>query len=414
MIDLKKLNIKKNKTKLIICNLFIIIFLLDIFYELKIFKDNFFYSGNAIFSDLLVIIPNLDEFSNWSFFDIEKKSSNEMFNRIMNYPLIWTYIFNFLSYFGDPILIFGIIELTLYVIFANLILLQVNKNFYIYLFLLFSPPILLMLERGNIDCFIFFLLLAGTLMRNYISGFLTGFAISLKYYPILLLPMYFIFNNINKKFIMGFLLTLPLIILTFLQVKIMLATTPVSFSSSFGIYSFALFLIKSTEIFKIINLDKNNFYLFYLISFFIFFISSFLFNHLFKKDIFKIIWVLKEKNKDFQLFIIFSFLSLMIFLVFSNFPYRIVFLLPSAIIYLKNLEKVNKYFDLKKKIFYFSLATGPFFAPWIISTFNSNLILLNYYSWAFYSPIVFVSFVFYFVILYNFLRLKLNQINFNF
>ena len=130
--------------------------LFDFLSQEYILKNNFFYSGRTLFSDLVVIIPNLEELAKWNLFESNKISSTELFNRSMNYPVIWVYIFHFISSFGNPVIILGISQLIVYIFFAKLILLQTKENFYIYLFVLFSPPILLMLERGNMDCIVFF------------------------------------------------------------------------------------------------------------------------------------------------------------------------------------------------------------------------------------------------------------------
>ena len=193
MINLSKIKFSGKIINLLISSSLIIVLLFDLFTQGEIFKDNFFYSGRTLFSDLVVIIPNLEELSKWNLLDSEKKSSTELFNRIMNYPVIWVYIFNFLSWFGNPAIIMGIIQLFIYILFAKIILLQTNKNFYLYFFILFSPPLLLMMERGNMDCFIFFLLFCSILTKNYLSGFLLGLAASLKVYPIFILPFYFFF-----------------------------------------------------------------------------------------------------------------------------------------------------------------------------------------------------------------------------
>ena len=92
-----------------------------------------------------------------------------------------------------------------------------------------------------------------------------------------------------------------------------------------------------------------------------------------------------------MIFILFSTLTVLVFFVFSNWAYRIVLLMPAALVYLNNLNEINKFFDYRKKSLFFLLATAPFFFPWIISTINEDLILLNYYSWAFYSLVVFLS-----------------------
>ena len=413
MLSLKEIKLRGKIINLSISTALIFLLLFDFFTQGEILKDNFFYSGRTLFSDLIVIIPNLDELSNWNLFDLEKRSSTELFNRIMNYPVIWVYIFDFLSWFGNPAIIFGVIELFIYILFAKIILLQSNKNFYLYFFMLFSPPVLLMLERGNIDCIIFFLLLSSVLSKNYFSGFLLGLAASLKVFPILILPFYFFFKKINKKFLIGFITTIPLIFWTFLQLKILIATTPISFSSSFGIYSFALFIIKIIKEIFFIDIEQKYIFYFYLFSIFLFFVLCSIFNYLFKKDIIKILQILKNNNQSLMIFILFSTLTVLVFFVFSNWAYRIVLLMPAALVYLNNLNEINKFFDYRKKSLFFLLATAPFFFPWIISTINEDLILLNYYSWAFYSLVVFLSIIFYFLILYNYYLEKIKSIQLN-
>ena len=413
MINLNKIKFSGKIINLLISSSLIFVFLFDLFTQGEILKDNFFYSGRALFSDMIMIIPNLEELSNWNLFDSEKRSSTELFNRIMNYPVIWVYIFNFLSWFGNPAIIMGVIQLFIYILFAKIILLQTNKNFYLYFFILFSPPLLLMMERGNMDCFIFFLLFCSILTKNYLSGFLLGLAASLKVYPIFILPFYFFFKKFNKKFFIGFIITLPLILWTFFQLNILIGTTPISFSTSFGIYSFALFLVKVINELFFLEIDKKYIYIFYFFSIFLFFTTSLIFNYFFKKDIVKILEILKLNKKELKLFILFSTLTILVFFVFSNFAYRIVFLMPPALIYLNNLDKINKCFNFKKKSIYLLLVIAPFFFPWIISTTREDLILLNYYSWAFYSFVVFTSFIFYFLILYNFYLEKIKFVKIN-
>ena len=405
-----KFSIKK--INLFISSFLLIVLLFDLFTEGGIFKNNFFYSGNVIFVDLRVIIPNLEELSNWNLFDTAKTSSTELFDRRMNYPIIWVYIFNFLSWFGNPIIVMGIFQLLTYILFAKIILYKTNKNFYLYFFLLFSPPLLLMMERGNTDCFIFFLLLFSILTKNYLSGFLLGFATSLKVYPIFILPFYFFFKKINKKFFIGFIITLPLIIWTFFQYNILISHTLISFSTSFGIYSFALLIIKALkEVFQI-EIGNNYIIYFYLISLSLFLFLSLVFNFLFKKDLNKIIGILNYNKLKLMIFILSSTITILIFFAFSNWAYRIVFLLPATLIYVSNLQKINNLFNNKKKYFYLLLVISPFFFPWIISTTDKNLVLLNYHSWAFYCLVVFFSLIFYFVICFNFYLIKFKSLKF--
>lgn len=411
MVNIEEIKLNGKKINLLISALLVSLILYDFLSQGDIFKDNFFYSGQTLFSDLVVIIPNLEELSKWNLFDFEKISSTELFNRKMNYPIIWVYIFHLISLFGNPVIILGISQLIIYIFFAKIILLQVKENFYLYLFILFSPPILLMLERGNMDCIVFFLLLFSFLSKNYLSGVLIGIAASLKVYPIFILPFYFFFKKFNKKFFIGFAMTLPLIFWTFLQLNTLIGQTPISFSTSFGIYSFALLILKILKEIFFISVEKNFIFYFYLISFFIFISLSLIVNYFLKKDVNRILEVLERNKQNLMIYILSSTTTILIFFAFSNWAYRIVFLLPSTIIYLNNFKN---FFDYPKNLFYLLLMITPFFFPWIVSTTDKSLIILNFHAWAFYSIAVYISFVFYFVISMNFYFKKIKIfLNFN-
>ena len=261
-----------------------------------------------------------------------------------------------------------------------------------------------MLERGNMDCIVFFLLFFSFLSKNYLSGFLIGIAASLKVYPIFILPFYFFFKKFNKSFFIGFTITLPLIFWTFLQLNTLIGQTPISFSTSFGIYSFALLIIKTLKEIFSITVENNYIFYFYLISIFIFFTLSLVINYFFQKDINKILKVLENNKQNLMIFILSSTTTILIFFTFSNWAYRIVFLLPSTLVYLNNF---NNLFNYPKNIFYLAIIITPFFFPWIISTTDKNLIILNFHSWAFYSVAVYLSLIFYFVICLNFYLKKL-------
>ena len=260
---------------------------------------------------------------------------------------------------------------------------------------------ILMLERGNNDLSIFFILFLSIISRNYLSGLLLGLAISLKIFPIVLLPAFVILNKVNKKFILGFLVTVPLIIWALFNIKTSITNTDVvaSFGASFGIYSLSMFLIKFLQDMFLINLSKE--YLFYinLIFIFLFIILSILFNYFFKKDLIHILDILKKNKKDFVLFVLFSTQVILVFFAFSNYAYRIIFLLMPLLIFIKNINNFIKFNNLKK-ISFTLLASAPFLTPWIILSFNETS--KNHHIWILYSVITFISFIFYFTLLSKF------------
>jgi|APSaa5957512535_1039671.scaffolds.fasta_scaffold01904_9 hypothetical protein len=395
-------NYNKNIFILIFSSIFIIFFLIDLFTENNFLLSNLLpHEFKVIFADLTTIIPSINELKQIYLLGTEKISSNEISGRPMNYPDIWVYIFNFIKIFGNPVYLFGTFQIIIYLIFSKIILFK-NKSFnYIYFLVLFSPVMILMLERGNNDLSIFFILFLSIISRNYLSGLLLGLAISLKIFPIVLLPAFVILNKVNKKFILGFLVTVPLIIWALFNIKTSITNTDVvaSFGASFGIYSLSMFLIKFLQDMFLINLSKE--YLFYinLIFIFLFIILSILFNYFFKKDLIHILDILKKNKKDFVLFVLFSTQVILVFFAFSNYAYRIIFLLMPLLIFIKNINNFIKFNNLKK-ISFTLLASAPFLTPWIILSFNETS--KNHHIWILYSVITFISFIFYFTLLSKF------------
>ena len=395
-------NYNKNIFILIFSSIFIIFFLIDLFTENNFLLSNLLpHEFKVIFADLTTIIPSINELKQIYLLGTEKISSNEISGRPMNYPDIWVYIFNFIKIFGNPVYLFGTFQIIIYLIFSKIILFN-NKSFnYIYFLVLFSPVMILMLERGNNDLSIFFILFLSIISRNYLSGLLLGLAISLKIFPIVLLPAFVILNKVNKKFILGFLVTVPLIIWALFNIKTSITNTDVvaSFGASFGIYSLSMFLIKFLQDMFLINLSKE--YLFYinLIFIFLFIILSILFNYFFKKDLIHILDILKKNKKDFVLFVLFSTQVILVFFAFSNYAYRIIFLLMPLLIFIKNINNFIKFNNLKK-ISFTLLASAPFLTPWIILSFNETS--KNHHIWILYSVITFISFIFYFTLLSKF------------
>ena len=139
----------------------------------------------------------------------------------------------------NPIFFFGCGQILFYFIFSYYVQKKViDKNIFLILFLfLLSPPIILALERGNNDLTIFFLFIIGFFSSSFLRGLFLGIATALKVYPIFLFIVYFLLKKINKSFLLGLLITSPLILFTLLQINIYIGNTSVSFSSSFE-YSF--------------------------------------------------------------------------------------------------------------------------------------------------------------------------------
>ena len=70
---------------------------LDFFQIYDFGIDRLIYKVNPLFADLITIIPSLEELNLLDISTNDKISSVETMNRPMNYPLIWVYIFDFIS-----------------------------------------------------------------------------------------------------------------------------------------------------------------------------------------------------------------------------------------------------------------------------------------------------------------------------
>ena len=67
MLSIDKLKLTGKKINILISTFLIGLILFDFSSQEYILKNNFFYSGRTLFSDLVVIIPNLEEFANGTY-----------------------------------------------------------------------------------------------------------------------------------------------------------------------------------------------------------------------------------------------------------------------------------------------------------------------------------------------------------
>ena len=395
--------------KILLKNIFLLgifsVIFIDISGSFDFNLDKLFYKLDFIFGDLITIIPNLVELNTMDI-NSAKISSSEKMGRVMNYPLIWVYIFNFVGKLINPVTFFGYSQILFYFIYAYYAQSKVtNIGILIILFcLLFSPPLLLALERGNNDLTIFFLIMIGFLSSSFIRGLLLGIAIALKVYPVFLIIIYFLLNKLNRSFLFGLLLTSPLILFTMLQLNIYIGNTEVSFSGNFGLLTMGLFFQKIITLLLQINMNKI---LLIFLSVIIFFVSVKALNHFLNDQVSKFLSKLSKNRKNFELFILSTGLSVLIFLTFSSWAYRLVFLLPATIIFIKEFNLSYHFLNFRNFLVFF-LLTSPFLSTWVL--LQTKELLLNHYTWAIFAPITFFSFSLYFLILKK--GIKVYKINF--
>tara|TARA_B100000787_G_scaffold165883_1_gene150338 strand:- start:1937 stop:3142 length:1206 start_codon:yes stop_codon:yes gene_type:complete len=395
--------------KILLKNIFLLgifsVIFIDISGSFDFNLDKLFYKLDFIFGDLITIIPNLVELNTMDI-NSAKISSSEKMGRVMNYPLIWVYIFNFVGKLINPVTFFGYSQILFYFIYAYYAQSKVtNIGILIILFcLLFSPPLLLALERGNNDLTIFFLIMIGFLSSSFIRGLLLGIAIALKVYPVFLIIIYFLLNKLNRSFLFGLLLTSPLILFTMLQLNIYIGNTEVSFSGNFGLLTMGLFFQKIITLLLQINMNKI---LLIFLSVIIFFVSVKALNYFLNDQVSKFLSKLSKNRKNFELFILSTGLSVLIFLTFSSWAYRLVFLLPATIIFIKEFNLSYHFLNFRNFLVFF-LLTSPFLSTWVL--LQTKELLLNHYTWAVFAPITFFSFSLYFLILKK--GIKVYKINF--
>lgn len=395
------MNLKAEKLiQLTFLFLFICLLSLEFLKITNFILDKLFYRVTPLFADLITIIPSIEELGKLGISTKGKISSIETMDRPMNYPILWVYVFDFLNNFINPINLFGYSQIFFYTVISIYFLFKVKKNFLIYFFIFFSPPVFLIFDRGNNDMFIFFLICLSALNKKIISGLLIGIASALKVYPLFLVPIIFILKKDKLYFTIGIITSLPIIIFTFLQINIFIENTSISFSSSFGIITMALFINKILSFFVINQIPLQYLIIF---SFLLFLSLLYLFNFFFKKILQNITKEIQISDRRAEIFIIFTSLSLFIFTIFSSWAYRIIFLIPSTYIILNCVNLKSKTTKLKE-IILMLIVSSPFISTWLL--FPTTNILLNHYIWAFYAPIVFISMALYSLILFYLIKAK--------
>lgn len=397
MANLYKLNLK-----IIFLFFYLIIFVLDFYNYINFGFDRLFYKVEPIFADLITIIPSKLELNEIILSEKLRFSSTETMNRSMNYPILWVYIFDFIGNFTVPHIFLGNSQLIIYLFITTVIFFCFKEIKFINLFIILSPPIFLLFDRGNNDLIIFLLILISIYINSFLSGVIIGVAAALKIYPIFLFLIFLFIRKKKSYFLTGFLITFPLIYISFSDLYLYVTSTSISFSSSFGLLSFALFLKKIISI--VFNFGIS-IHLSFFISIFFFIILMVFFNYFLNNDLKKISQKLSSNLNSMKVFLIFFSLSLFIFIIFSSWAYRIIFLIPATVILINHIN-FNDFFNIKRMLIFF-LITAPFLTTWIILPINQ--ILLNHYSWAFYSLTTLVSFSFYSLILIRIL--KINKFN---
>ena len=266
-----------------------------------------------------------------------------------------------------------------------------SKNEYFFLpFIVLSAPVILAIERANIDIVIFLMVFLMAKNKNILINYLILILTTIsKFYPICMVIIFLFKKNIKKIFINMVIFLLIISIILFFQSEslIKIFNNKNQFSSS-GIYNFSFkggldFLLDL----NIFIGDKNyNFikYLYLTFALILPIVMTIYFN--FKKIInnISISSLLYENSFENRLYILSSTLILFCYFTFSNFFYREIFflgLIPWLLQHRHSLKNnfINLYFYIF--IFKFFISTLLIFlvSNNIFKNFNIFIILTKYF-----------------------------------
>ncbi|NLT04615.1 MAG: hypothetical protein GXY09_12235 [Bacteroidales bacterium] len=165
-----------------------------------VFKVNVVYKGMAFPFGDLVGISSASECVRVGL-NPYLENSIDPFGREFNYPAIWLSLADLVNFDGKDVMLVGWILIILFSLsIAFLFKVKRFKQGLFYLAFILSPPVLLLLERGNSDIILFLLVALMTvylprlcgippLMNTYIAAGIIVLATFLKLYPLVLLPL---------------------------------------------------------------------------------------------------------------------------------------------------------------------------------------------------------------------------------
>ena len=338
---------------------------------IPILKDGLLYP----FADWLAIISAVKcKLMNYDVFTInpcDVKERAHVYGSILLYiPLVEGFDSFYLLYF--PIFINLIFVLVIILHFD----LRRFKELLLFLLIIFNPSTLLLMERLNTDIFILLILILLCYFRlNILNIFLITSSTLAKFFPIALIPLFFLTKQ--KKFLINFMYFVIFILIIssvfyldrYNLIKIFNNQDQyvASFRLSFSFVSFA----------KIISVTKGfSNILFLMISAGISFLIIFLTINYLKKDNF-----FKEFNFDGYkelLFLVGGGLLVSTYIVFNNYLYREIFLF-CLIPYLLSKQNENNIFKfvlyfMSFRYFYFMIANY-----YAISNKEYSLLTIKYF-----------------------------------
>ncbi len=246
------------------------------------------------------------------------------------YPKIWFKIYiYFKENFSYLIYIF-----ILFYYFSSFYFFQ-NSSKIIHFFLLFSPQSILAIQRGNNELIIYFFIFIFLILFNYKNKILSLIpliiAAFLKFYPLVLAPIYLFQNKDNK--LKRILLFLPFLILGLFLFEDILKINK-------NIISNIVLTFSSQVLLKLLYFIVNFNYLILIYYSFAFLITIYILSKLFRLKL-----LFPSNYKYENSFLLSSFILVASFFLSSSYDYRLIFIIfsfPYIIEFLKkNFSKNN-------------------------------------------------------------------------
>ena len=264
------------------------------------------------------------------------------FARPFNLPFIWFYIARFINLENEMIfnfVIFLFIFFYCYSVFMITNLLNTNKKIFLATLLIISTSSMLLIERGNTDMIIFFLILCSAFNSHYIKSSVFIFlATILKVYPIF--AFFINFKNM-KSFLVSIAIATGAFLTFFRQLNFFYSNTSSSSDTGFvfGLGAISNAILKGFNRIEFNLLESftnipSVIHIFLILCVFILIIIFYLINK--KKSS-----IINFNDIENRLFLAGSCIYCGSFIFFSSYDYRLVFLI-FTIPYFFN--KLNKFF----------------------------------------------------------------------
>jgi hypothetical protein len=220
------------------------------------------------------------------------------------------------QFFGYTFLLFLAVGLTLVFPIKN------QRDFLLFALVLFSPPVMLLADRGNFDILIFFVLIlvakSAACKNFFLANFLLSITVLMKYYtaPVFLLLIFY--SKILKDRILGIVFLLTCSGLALRDIAITAAPYPQGSDAQFGFAIWGEYLNKtlSTQLSEIQSYSISTVFL--ISTLFLTFIFS-------QKYTGKVIEIANTSDWEILAFWIFLIVSISCYFGGMNFDYRLIY-----------------------------------------------------------------------------------------